>query len=126
MDMEMLQAMRELLDERLEAVMNERDKRLEAMMDERDERLKAMMDERVTQLEAKVDERVTQLEATMDAKFQPVLSRLDKLEDGQARMQNDLQSIKEDVGDVAWKVDVLYEWVDNVDLKVKKIDDRTK
>ena len=33
--------------------------------------------------------------------------------------------IKEDVRDIKRKVDVLYDWVDSIDLKVKDIDDRT-
>lgn len=33
--------------------------------------------------------------------------------------------IKEDIRDIKRKVDVLYDWVDSIDLKVKDIGDRT-
>lgn len=42
-----------------------------------------------------------------------------------AAMRKDLQTVKHDLKEVAWKVDVLYDWVDSIDLKVKKIDNQT-
>ncbi|HEX3039521.1 MAG TPA: hypothetical protein VHP54_04440, partial [Caproiciproducens sp.] len=49
----------------------------------------------------------------------------EELKRGQEELRNHVRILKHDVKEIGWKVDTLYDWVDGIDLKVKKIEDRT-
>lgn len=60
--------------------------------------------------------------ALMDTKLEPLQeeqaktnARLDKIEKGQSAMQKDITHIKK-------KVDIAYNWVDGIDLRVKALE----
>ncbi len=48
-----------------------------------------------------------------------------KVQQDTSATRDAVKIIKEDLRDIKRKVDVLYDWVDSIDLKVKDIDDRT-
>ena len=43
----------------------------------------------------------------------------------QCAMRKDIQTLKHDVKEIAWKVDILYDWVDGLELRLKALENRT-
>lgn len=71
------------------------------------------------------EEKILQLLGNMDQKIDTLGTRMDILEAKVDTMQRDIQVMKVDLHDVKQQVNVLYDWVDGIDIKVKKIDERT-
>jgi polyhydroxyalkanoate synthesis regulator phasin len=52
--------------------------------------------------------------------------RFDRLEQDIHALQEDMTLVKQDVKETNWKVDVLYDRVDGLDLKVRHIDGKVR
>lgn len=49
---------------------------------------------------------------------------LEQLLAGMAAMQKDMAAIKEDTSEIRKQVNVLYEWTDSIELRVRSLEDR--
>lgn len=81
-------------------------------------------------------EMLTAIGQIMDTKLEKALQPIkndiaelrsgqEEIKRGQEELRNHVRILKHDVKEIGWKVDTLYDWVDGIDLKVNKIEDRT-
>ena len=125
-DNELLQAIGQMMDKKLEQVqadMSGRMERMDQKLEQVQTNMSDMMDKRLEQVQANMsdmmDKRLEQVQANMSDMMDK------KLEKQLTPVRKDIQTIKHDIKEISFKVDVLYDWMDTVDLKVKDIDNRT-
>jgi polyhydroxyalkanoate synthesis regulator phasin len=87
------------------------------LLDERDAKLSKLIDEKFKPIQediAGIKSDVTVLKGDVSA-----------LKDDVTVLKGDVLALKDDTTKIKSQVNIVYEWVDSIDLKVKKIDDRT-
>lgn len=57
--------------------------------------------------------------------YEELKKNQEEMKDDLEGLRKDVRILKHDVKEIGWKVDTLYDWVDGIDLKVKKIENRT-
>lgn len=85
------------------------------------EAISQMMDTKLEQTLKPIQDDIAELKSGQ----KELKNSQEELKNSQEALKNDVRIVKHDVKEIGWKVDTLYDWVDGLDLKVKKIDDRT-
>ena len=101
------------------------------LLDERDAKLSKLIDEKFKPIQediAGIKSDVTVLKGDVLAlKDDVTVLKGDvlALKDDVTVLKGDVLALKDDTTKIKSQVNIVYEWVDSIDLKVKKIDDRT-
>ena len=61
------------------------------------------------------------MDSRLETGLAPINDRLDSMQSDIKELKNDVKTLKADVAHIKKQTDVLYEWVDGIDLSVKDL-----